>query len=144
MEASEAEIAATVEAFCAAWNTHDIEAIMSFFTDDAVVRVTNTPGSNRGESFSVTGAGQQQIRDMVKGFIPGYRLEYWDLRVSGNRAILQYRNSADIFRKMGLDFVEGTAELVFEGEKIKIFNSTHSPQTMQKMWDALGGQSSHP
>ena len=139
MEASEKELIAIAEAHNAAWNAHDIDAIMSFYTDDIVIRVRTPANPSTGEPlpFNVAGAGKQQVRDMVKGFLPGYHLEYWGIHASGNKVTLHYKNTADIVRRMGLDFIEGTAELEFEGKKIKNFYSTLSPQTVQKMWDTL-------
>jgi hypothetical protein len=144
-EASERELIAIVEVFNAAWNAHDLDAIMSFFTDDAVLRVLTPPSSDTGEPspFNVAGAGKQQIRDMAKGFLPGYHLEWWGIQASENKVTLHYRNSADILRNLGLEFIEGTAEFEFEGKKIKNFYSTLSQETVQKMWGALGEQSSN-
>jgi hypothetical protein len=139
-QASEKELVAVAEAHNAAWNTHDIDAIMSFYTDDIVLRVCTPPSVDAGELslLNVAGAGKPQIRDMVKGFMPGYQLQWWGLKASENRVTFDYRNSADILRSIGLDFLEGTAELEFEGKKIKTFYSTLSLETIQKMWDALG------
>jgi ketosteroid isomerase-like protein len=143
-EASGRELAVVVEAYNAAWNAHDLDAVMSFYTEDIVVSVRTPASADTGEPspFNVAGAGKQQVRDMVKGFLPGYHLEYWDVQVSGNGATLHYRNSADALQNIGVDFLEATAEVGFEGKKIKHFYSIWSPETTQKVWDALGGGSS--
>ena len=139
MEAPERDILAVVEAHNDAWNAHDLEAVMSFYTDDIVVSVRTPASADAGKTspFNVAGAGKQQVRDMVKGFLPGYHLEWWGVQAPGNRVTLHFRNSADILRNMGLEFLEGTAEFEFEGKKIKKFYSTWSPETVQKMWNIL-------
>ena len=49
-----------INEFISAWNAMDIEAIMLFFSDDAVY--TNIP-------MGPPNRGKQEIRDFIKGFI---------------------------------------------------------------------------
>jgi len=120
--------------FDAAWNAHDAEGVLAFFTDDAVVKIEPPPPGQLG-----TYAGKEQIRDFVEDLLPGFHVEPRDHQVAGyqeevgDRVIWAFTLSADSFRELGVDPVEGTAEAILQGYKLETFTTTFSPETVEKM-----------
>jgi SnoaL-like domain len=55
---------AVVKDFDAAWNAHDIEGVLAFFTDDAVVRMEPPPSDEFGGVY----AGKEQSLPSVRRF----------------------------------------------------------------------------
>lgn len=121
------------KAYIDAWNARDLEAIMAFFTEDAVLRV-GPPPAPPGSEF---GVGKQQIRSAVRPQLSGFHVDAQNYRVSGNTVTFMAQVSADIFRHMGVDLIEGAVEAIFEGDKIRSWTITLSPETMEKLWASL-------
>jgi ketosteroid isomerase-like protein len=114
--------------FDAAWNAHDVEGVMAFFADDAVVRIEPPPPDEFGGVYT----GKEQIRaSFVEPLMPGFHVESRDHQVAGHqegvgdRVIWASTLSGDLFRQMGGEPpIEGTAEAVLQGDKIKSFTAT--------------------
>ncbi len=112
----------------AAWNAHDVEGVMAFFTDDAVVRMEPAPPDEFGGVYT----GKEQIRaGFVEPLMPGFHVESRDHQVAGHqegvgdRVIWASTLSSELFRQMGAEPpVEGTTEAILQGEKIESFTAT--------------------
>ncbi len=111
-----------VRDFDVAWNAHDAEGVMAFFTDDAVVRMEPAPADEFGGVYT----GKEQIRaGFVEPLMPGFHVESSGHQVAGDRVTWTGTVSSDALRQMGGESpVESTAEAVFEGDKIKSFTVT--------------------
>ncbi len=117
-----ADPVSVVKDYDAAWNTHDLEGVLAFFTDDAVVSLD--PGG--------VYTGKEQIRaGYVEPLMPGFHVDSSDHQVvghqegGGDRVIYRAMLSGDFFRQIGAEPpIESTAEVVLEGEKIKSFTGT--------------------
>jgi ketosteroid isomerase-like protein len=117
--------------FDAAWNAHDIEGVLAFFTDDAVVRMEPPPSDEFGGVYT----GKEQIRaGWVEPLMPGFHVESRDHQVAGHqegvgdRVIWTAMVSGDFFRQMGAESpVVSPAEAVIQGDKIKFFTGTNAP-----------------
>ena len=113
----------------AAWNAHDVEGVMAFFTDDAVVRMEPPPPDEFGGVYT----GKEQIRSgFVEPLMVGFHVESIDHQVAGeqegvgDRVIWTAMVSGDIFKQMGAEPpVESTAEAIVQGDKIKFFTATN-------------------
>ena len=109
--------------FDAAWNAHDVEGVMAFFTDDAVVRVEPPPPDEFGGVYT----GKEQIRaGVVEPLMPGFHVESSDHQVAedpeggGQRVTWRARFSNDALAQTGAELpVEATDEVILEGDKIK-------------------------
>ena len=103
--------------FDAAWNAHDLEGVMAFFTDDAVVRPEPPPPDEFGGVYT----GKEQIRaGFVEPAMAGFHVESSDHQVAGDRVTFKAKLWGDLYRQMGAELpVEATGEVVFEGDKIK-------------------------
>ena len=126
---SEEDLLALVKAFLDAWNAHDLEAIMAFFTDDVVYRIGPSPAL----PDSVIATGKQQVQSHVRPQLPGFHVEAWDYRVSQNTVTFRFRYSEDYFRERGIDSLDGALEVIFEGDKIREVTVTFSPETRDKL-----------
>jgi hypothetical protein len=133
MGASREELVAITRAFNAAWNAHDLETIMAFFADDAILKVGPSPAPP-GSEFAT---GKQQIRSRVRAELPGFCAETWDYLVSGDTVTFGFEYSNDFFRDEGVDSLEGTVEAVIERDRIKIWTVTFGPEAREKLEAAL-------
>jgi hypothetical protein len=130
---SEEEFVTIAKAFVAAWNAHDLDAVVDFLTDDVVARVGPAPAP-LGSEFTT---GKRHARGQVREQLPGFHAETWDYRASGNKVTWAFEYSSDTWRNMGVDPVEGAVEVIFEGDKIKLWSITVSQRTRQKIWANL-------
>ena len=109
----------------AAWNAHDVEGVMAFFTDDAVVRLEPAPPDEFGGGYG----GKEQIRaGYVEPLMASFHVDSRDHQVAGHqeevgdRVIWIAVVSGDFFRQMGAETpVESPAEAIVQGDKIKFF-----------------------
>jgi len=114
----------------AAWNAHDVEGVMAFFTDDAVVRMEPSPPD---DEFGGVYSGKEQIRaGFVEPLMAGFHVESRDHQLAGDqegvgeRVVWIAMVSGEIFEQMGVEPpVESSAEAIVEGEKIKSFSATN-------------------
>ena len=114
-----------IKDYDAAWNAHDVEAVMAFFADDAVVRMEPAPPDGSGGVYT----GKERIRaGVVEPLMPGFRTESRDHRVAGHqegvgdRVIWASTVWGDFFGQMGAEPpVKATAEALVQGGKIRSF-----------------------
>ena len=101
-----------VERFCAAWSTHDLDQIMSFFTDDAVY--INIPIDPPNE-------GREAIRKTIEGFIGmASKIEFVTHHQGESASGVVFNERTDRFL-IGERWVEAAVMGVFEleGGRIK-------------------------
>src|SRR5215212_7416040 len=125
-----ADSLSVVKDYDAAWNAHDVEGVMAFFTDDAVVRMEPPPPDDElGGVYS----GKEQIRaGFVEPLMGGFHVESRDHQVAGHqegvgeRVVWIAMVSGDLFRQMGVEPpVESSGEALVQGDKIKFFTATN-------------------
>jgi ketosteroid isomerase-like protein len=130
-EYSMADPVSVIKDFDAAWNAHDTEGVMAFFTDDAVVRMEPPPPDEFGGVYT----GKEQIRaGFVEPLMPGFHVDSRDHQVAGHqegvgdRVIWIAMVSGDAFGQTGAELpVESTAEALVQGDKIR-FLTAINPQ----------------
>jgi ketosteroid isomerase-like protein len=118
-----ADPVSVINDFDAAWNAHDVEGVLAFFTDEAVVRIDPPPPDEFGGVYT----GKEQIRArFVEPLMTGFHVESRDHQLAGHqegvgdRVAWASTLSSDLFRQMGAEPpIEGTTEAVLEGDKIK-------------------------
>src|ERR687897_2337593 len=129
LEHSTADPVSVIKDFDAAWNAHDTEGVMAFFTDDAVVRMEPPPPDEFGGVYT----GKAQIRaGFVEPLMPDFHVDSRDHQVAGHqegvgdRVIWIAVVSGDFFRQRGAETpVESPAEALIQGDKIKFFTGTN-------------------
>lgn len=122
-----------IERFLAAWNAHDIERVLDFFTDDAVITIVpalpNTPDVY---------AGKSQIRSFVQANIPGFSVEARDFEVLGNTVTwLAVVSSAGPWL-LGVGQFDLMAEAIVQDDKIRsltIILSEASAARLRTAWN---------
>src|SRR5215207_1061310 len=127
MEHSMANPVSVIKDFDAAWNAHDLEGVMAFFTDDAVVRMEPAPPDESGGVYT----GKEQIRaGFVEPLMAGIHVDSRDHQVTGHqegvgdRVIWTAMVSGDVFRQMGAEPpVESAGEALVQGDKIRSFTA---------------------
>ncbi len=117
---------AVIQSFDAAWNAHDAERVLKFFTDDAVVRFMYPPPFQEPDTYT----GKDEIRQLLAGLLSSdFRMQSYDHRISLNQMTWQYQARSARFRRLGAEVAEGSAGAAFEGGKIKNFTLSFSPET---------------
>jgi ketosteroid isomerase-like protein len=110
VEAREIDVA---RAFNAAWNDGDVDRIMAYFVDDAVVRFVPTPAPPAPEILH----GKDRIRAWVAEVLRSpFRIEATNYRVAG--AVVTW---AATFPSSNRDVTSGVSQLVFDGDRIREF-----------------------
>ena len=77
-----------MKAFLEAFNAHDVDAIMSFFTEDCVLDMPRGPGAGRAPA-----GGQEQVRTGIQSRFDGIPdIHYGDDRhwTSGDRGVSEW------------------------------------------------------
>ena len=114
MPESEGTIA-TLEGFLAAFNAHDVDAIMGFFTEDCVMEMPRGPAPG-GRRLVGKDAVREGIRSRFEG-IPDIRYEddrHW---VCGERAVSEWtirgtQRNGEPIEVRGCDLLEFTGGLI--------------------------------
>jgi ketosteroid isomerase-like protein len=125
-----ADPVSVVKDYDAAWNAHDVEGVLAFFTDDAEVRMEPAPPD---DEFGGVYSGKEQIRaGFVEPLMEGFYVDSSNHQVAGaqeglgERVIWTAMVSGEFFRQMGVEPpVESSAEAIVEGDKIKSFTATN-------------------
>lgn len=121
---------AAIRAFDAAWNAHDLNGVMGFFDDAAIVRLAPPPPD--GGIYS----GKAQIQEWAAGLLPGFHVDSTDHCVTGDEITWRFRVSADLFRNLNIDSVEGAADARFVDEKIRSLTITFDSATAARLQSA--------
>ncbi len=122
-----------IDAFHAMWNAHRIDGILSFFTEDAVITVVGFP---RGTSTCYR--GKTAIEEMLQAYLPGWQVSARShIPADTNRVRWMARISADVLRRLGVDWIEWKAEVVLRNGKIAAFTVTLTPDSIAKIDAAI-------
>jgi hypothetical protein len=109
-----ADLIAVIDAFHAMWNTHDLDGVLSFFTDDAVIIMVRSP-----REVPDIDRGTAAIQDFVRAYLLGaYVHARSHLPVDSERVVWMSRVSVEWLRRVGIDWSEWKAEAVLRGGKI--------------------------
>ena len=155
---------AVAEAYTAAWNAHDLPAVLALFAPDAVVRErwgavppavwdTRDPqvvrdyleGAHDAHDGSRTGStpghlvwvtGHQEIAAWAAlAFARRHRIAVGLPRAAGDTAGWPYREFADPYQLLpGVGPTEGDAEAVLRGGRITVLTLIVSPASVQRQW----------
>jgi hypothetical protein len=117
-----------VDEFDAAWNAHDVDAIMRYIGDDSVVTFTPPPPGDSGVY-----RGQDEIRRFVETHLPGFHVDSRSHQVVGDSVSWLATVAADSFRRMGLDQVVFDCTAAIRGDTITSFAVTMTPETLARL-----------
>lgn len=124
------EPSTVIQSFDAAWNAHDVERALKFFTEDAVIRFMYPAPYPEPDTYT----GKEEIRQLLEGFFrDNYRVQSYDYEVSLNQLTWKYRAASERFRQLGLDEADGSSGAAFESGKIKRLTIAFSPDTTARL-----------
>src|SRR5439155_2959784 len=122
-----------VNAYLAAVNAGDVNAVLATFADDGVeTDLTPAPGD--------TGVvrGKDQLRASYTEFLQGHpHLDLGTPQVAGDKVTGTYTLSADFLKQLGVDSISGQYEFVVQGGKIKSLTHGTSPASLAKIGAAV-------
>jgi ketosteroid isomerase-like protein len=119
-QTSDRDLEKLLEAFADAWNRHDVDALMSMMTDDAVFEASGGDSVN-GERHE----GQRAVRAAYEAVFVQYPDAHWaDARhfVKGNRGVSEWTFTGTL-KDGGRVEVNGCDLLTFRNGKIAVKNS---------------------
>jgi ketosteroid isomerase-like protein len=123
---------AVVQAFDAACEANDVDRVMEFFADDAVVTLLPPLPPDPGIY-----SGKQQIRASQEQLLQQFRAVIRNRAVAGDRVTWEATVWSDFFRRMGLASIEDTVEAVVQDGKITSFTVTIAPESARQMEAAM-------
>jgi hypothetical protein len=152
------------EAYTAAWNAHDLPAVLALFAPDAIVRErrgevppavwdTRDPrvvrayldGSHSEYNYDTHGltwvTGRPQIEAWAAArFARHHRIAVGQHRAAGDTVGWSYREFVDPFQLVpGLSPTEGDAEAAVRGGRITVLTLVVSPESARRQWGEADG-----
>lgn len=117
-----------VEALLAAENTHDVEAAVALFADDAIVNLAVEVHH-----------GKAEIRGWQQALADGhFRMEMAGTpESSGDRVMFANRLDLDMFLQMGLGTVDALSEAVVRNGKIVSYRFALAPTSQARLQAAI-------
>ena len=126
------DVLAVMLAFDAACEANDVDRVMEFFADDAVVTLLPPPAPDPGIY-----RGKQQIRSSQEQLLQHFHAVIRNREVASDRVTWEATVWSDFFRRMGLASVEDTIEAVVHDGKITSFTVTIAPESVRQMEAAM-------
>jgi hypothetical protein len=133
---SDADPAAVIEAYIAAANAGDLEAILALYDDDAFHIALPSPDGSAGVCV-----GKEQFTLWYEQSLAnGERVELEDrsLAVDGNQASFVTRISSEPWRKLGLEALEAHSEVVVVDGRIMTHVVLLTPESVRQLQAARG------
>ncbi|PJF42902.1 MAG: hypothetical protein CUN55_09475 [Phototrophicales bacterium] len=125
------DLIAITQEFDAKWNSNNVEDVVNFFGEGAVVR-TVPPLPGAPESFT----GKAEIRGFVQMLIPNFSVTSKNHRQVGNKVTWFATVTSDTIRQMGVDTMDAECEAIIENGKIKSFTPAFTQETLEKLASA--------
>jgi hypothetical protein len=138
---SDADPAAVIEAYIAAANAGDLEAILALYADDAFHIALPSPDGSAGvcvgkAQFTMWYEQSLANRERVE-------LEVGSLAVDGNQATFVTRITSEPWSKLGLDALAAQSEMVVIDGRIATHVVLLTPESVRKLQTARGAISNH-
>jgi ketosteroid isomerase-like protein len=128
--------AAVIEAYLAAVNAGDLEAILDLYADDAVHIFLPTPDGSAGVCLGKANFRMWYEQSLANG--DRVELEDSTLAVDGNQATFLTQISSAPWRKLGLESLEAKADLVVIDGRIMTHLVTLTPESVRMLQAARG------
>ncbi len=123
-----------------AWNSHDVERVVGYFTDDAVLTFVPPPPPPARQ----VSRGREEIRDFVRALIPGFHVESRDYRVADSRVAWTAAIACDRFREARVDRAWGTVEGVIAGGRFSLLTVTLTAESAARLHAGRQGEPGPP
>jgi hypothetical protein len=151
---------AVAAAYLAAWNAHDLDAVLALFAPDAVVRErwgpvppevweTREPqvvrayleGSHDGDNYDTHGFAWVTGRPAIAAwaaarFAQHHRFQAGPYRGAGDTVSWRYQEFVDPFQRTpGASPLDGDAEAVVQGGRIAVLSLVQAPASVRRQRD---------
>jgi ketosteroid isomerase-like protein len=123
-----------IENFLNAWNDNDVDGVLGFFTDDAVITIVPAM-PNMPDVY----AGKPQIRRFVQTNIPDFSVDARDYEVMGNTVTWLTAVSSTGPWFLGASPLTAMAEAVLQRDKIRSLTVILSQESVARLlaaWNA--------
>jgi ketosteroid isomerase-like protein len=128
--------AAVIEAYLAAVNAGDLEAILDLYADDAVHIFLPTPDGSAGVCLGKVNFRMWYEQSLTNG--DRVEMEDGTLAVDGNQATFITRISSEPWRKLGVETLEAKTDLVVINGHIATHLVTLTPESVRTLQAARG------
>ena len=127
---SSQDATAIIQQVIQAANSGNIEGMMRFFSQDAVLRLEPPlPPPMRS-----TYRGRQEIREYLQQIVgKGFHVEAREFRPANNGVTWRSRVSSEAFQRLGVSTAEDTNHAVVRGGQIQELTIHYSQETLQRM-----------
>lgn len=112
--------------FLAAENAHDVQAVVEMFSEHPLVKPAMYTYTSRAEV-------QSWQEDLAANNLV---IQAGAMQAAGNQVRWDGQIAMNRFRKLGLEALEGTWEILVEGGKITAFTFTLTPASLAKLQEA--------
>ncbi len=131
------KLVSTMESMAEVFNDHDLDGALSFFADDAVVRLY--PGIPNGKSVF---EGKSEIREWLDYiFSNGFHISnLCNCHVDGDSMSWEQDFHLDPFAELGLDTVHARVNIVLRDERISSFDGRLADESMSKLEEAYSAR----
>jgi hypothetical protein len=94
-----------------------------------------------GRSFR----GKEEVSRMIADDVANHvQVEATNFQVAGNKVTYSFKQSSDLFRGLGIEFINGSTEAVIEGGKIKSLTATPTPESAARLQAAFAEPQTMP
>jgi ketosteroid isomerase-like protein len=128
--------AAVIDAYLAAVNAGDLEAILKLYADDAVHIFLPTPDGSAGVCLGKSNFRMWYEQSLANG--DRVELEDGTLAVDGNQATFLTQIASGPWRTLGVETLEAKADLVVIDGRIMTHVVTLTPESVRKLQAARG------
>jgi quercetin dioxygenase-like cupin family protein len=122
--------ASVVQAYIRAVNSHNVDAVLALYADDAVHEVIPPPAGARSIYI-----GKAQIRQFYQQTVVNHdHLEVVGTpHVVGDKAMYTKRIASDSFRRLGLATVDASIVAIVQGGKFASYTAAVTPDSLAKL-----------
>ncbi len=121
------DLISVIDRFDAMWNAQDLEAVLEIFTDDAMMTIIRS-GHERPKVI----IGREQIRELLRPWLPGSSIRSRSHYVDGDRVIWITVAYRDYDHFQGFDEATVKCEAVVRGDEIAMLTVSLAEQVKGK------------
>ena len=130
--------ASVVQAYITAVNSHNVDAVLAVYADDAVHEVIPPPPG--AQSVYI---GKAQIRQFYQQTVVNHdHLEVVGTpQVVGDKVMYTKRIASDSFRRLGLATLDASIVAIVQGGKFSSYTAAFTPESLAKLQAAIAAAS---
>jgi ketosteroid isomerase-like protein len=121
------DVAALADSFVAAWNDHDLDRIMAFYTENAVLR--RQPPFDGGRVYR----GKDEIRGWVAPLLPGFHATRREHRAPGDTVAWDETVTYDALKSRGVDTIDVAVDVTLRGDQVASTTVLPSPEAAARL-----------